>query len=248
MSNRTIIITVISLLAIGVILALINLGTFGGNKNSNITVDKVIQDANEEAFGGQDISNTAKAILQKGIASNDQSNIEGGNEDYFEYNTIYSIENAPLLDTYKVDKLLDDTLVFSLSRDAISKLNLQNYYPIDKNEKLCISGCTLAKQKDKYLIIDSNVYYLSSFSKANKTIWIGFVKGDNGYVYAKIAKPGFLNPKAVYFTGQNIIKINQKGPNSSEYSFDIKDKDSIVVDFKDSSAVVDANNESLGEE
>jgi hypothetical protein len=232
MSNRTIIILVMSLLGLGTILGLINLGFFGSNK-SNLTIEKGLQDASLQSFDSQNIPDTAKSILQNTITQNNQNEVVKESLEYYEYKSFTKIENLDLLEKYKVDTLLDNTIVYALTREAIGKLGIDAYYRLGYDEKLCLSACTLVKTKDRYLVIDYDVYYLSSFSKNDKIFWIGFIKNADGYVYAKIAEPDFLNPKIVYFTGQNVTKINQKSPNSSEYSFELKNGDSIMVDFKD---------------
>lgn len=259
MSIKQLIIAATTLFSIGVVIALVTTGFFDKTKSNenDLTIEKALESANNEAIGDQDLAETAKNIVQSGIVEGNTDNLitatfeseDGSFSESEEYNTFVTFEKQVELDKYKVDTLLDNSVVYSLGREDIKSLNLETkFFNLNQNKNICINKCILIKTKTKYIIANSGLYYLSSFSANDKIFWLGFVKNSNDYTFAQISEPEFRNAQIDSFVDENIIKINQKGPNSSEYSFDIKDKDSIVVDFKDSSAVTDANNESLGED
>jgi hypothetical protein len=241
MTKHTLIIVTVSLLGVGLLITLVNSLLYrGGGRQSGPTIDQALKSASDQSFGSQSVQDSAKSIIQQGIAKNDQTTAPIENSEFDEYKTSFDLEdlksftkidNLQLLEKYKVDTLLDGTIVYSLTREAIGQLNLDKYYRLGYDEELCRSTCVLVKTKIKYLVLDYNIYYLSSFTKDSSIVWIGLIKNSDGYVYAKIAEPNFLNPKLVYFTGGNVIKINQKSSNSSEYSFDIKNGDSASVNF-----------------
>jgi hypothetical protein len=232
MSNRNLQIAFISLLGVGILVAMVILGVFSGKNNTNTaSFDQALKTATDNTFGNENIPNTAREIIQTGLTQNDLTNSGSSISDTL--NTFESVDDPKLLEKYKVDTLIDGTIVYSLTREAIQLLNINSYYGLGYNEKTCLSTCSLLKTKDSYLALDYDIYYLSSFEKDGKVLWIGFVKNSENYVYAKIAEPNFLNAKTVYFTGGTVTKINQKGSNSSQYSFDIKNGDPISVEFKD---------------
>jgi hypothetical protein len=232
MSNRNLQIAFISLIGVGILVAMVISGVFSGKNNTNTTsFDQALKTTTDNTFGNENIPNTAREIIQNGLIQNDLTNSGSNIDDTL--NTFDSIDDPKLLEKYKVDTLLDGTIVYSLTREDIQLLNINSYYGLGYDEKTCLSTCSLVKTKDAYLALDYDIYYLSSFEKEGKVLWIGFVKNTENYVYAKIAEANFLNAKTVYFTGGTVTKINQKGANSSEYSFDIKDGDPVSVNFRD---------------
>jgi hypothetical protein len=237
MSTKQLLIFASIVFSIGVLAALVSLGFFNKPQNSSgPTIEQALQSASDQAVGSQNLTETAKNIVQSGITTNTTivTNIPETNlSEFEEYSTFASFAKEGLVDKYKVDTLLDGSTVYSLSREEINLLGLDSrFYNLSQDPTLCENRCTLIKTKTGYLIGDLSIYYLSSFAVNGKIYWIGFIKDKEGYTIAQISEPYFKNAQVDNFTGQNITKINQKGPNSSEFVFDIQGNKSIEVDFK----------------
>ncbi|MBC7472486.1 MAG: hypothetical protein H7196_04495 [candidate division SR1 bacterium] len=258
MSTKQLIIAAATLFSIGVIVVLITTVFFDKPKSdNNLTVEKAIESANNEVIGDQDLKQTAKNIVQSGIVKSNTSNTTtaisdsplGISSEFDEYRTFTDFEKEVELEKYKVDTLLDGSIVYSVSRENIKTLKLESkFYNIDLSKSICANRCTIIKTKMKYIVADLGLYYLSSFRTNDKIYWLGFIKNDQGYTFAQISEPEFRNAKTENFIDENITKINQKGQNSSEYSFNIKDQNSRIIDFKNSVTLLSLNNDNVGDD
>jgi hypothetical protein len=240
MSTKNLIFIAIGVFTVGIMVALVTGGFLNKpSADTGPTFEQGLQKATEESFNGQNPADVAKGVIQKVVKENDQIiSIEPAQDG--EYET-YSGLNKPidekLLEKFKVDTLLDGTIVYSLSREDIKSTGLSSVYLIEIDPGRCLNNCTFVKTRKEYIKVSPLMYYLSSFSYNDKIYWIGFNKDVQGYTWAQISEPSFINSNADYFINKNIKKINQKEANSSIYIFDLEDGKSVTVDFKQSSLI-----------
>lgn len=234
MPRNKLIITSMIFLTIGIVLVVASSGILNNNDSTdNLTIENAFQIATDQALDGQDIPETALTILRSGLEENENTSSE---------NTVIVPEpyqlplNANLpesLEANLVDTLIDGSKVYYLSRDYINSNNLNKILSLESTEEKCINGCILIKTNKSYSVANTSIYYVSSFVIDSKPYWLSFVKTNDGYTYAQISDPYFLNSKVIYFTNEYVKKINRTELYSSKYKFELESGETITVDFKD---------------
>jgi hypothetical protein len=151
--------------------------------------------------------------------------------------TILSIPNIQkdTLSLLQVDMLLDETKVFSLSKEFIETNNLSSYYFSSDRPQNCTKGCILLQlnNSEQFLIPDTRAYYFTSFLTDEEVVWLSFILDENGFTRAQTMLGKKIGLKEFDFTDKKVTKITQKSPGSSKFDFNLDDGSKLSVDFKE---------------
>ena len=242
MSRKNLFILALILFTAGVALVIGNSGVLNQPKKTDQTsISDAVQKAAQEAAGGQSFRDAADSILSGAetsasitapinpvnINSTSTDSFGSGEADEYRVTIPKNAIDEASLSKYKVDALLDGSNVYSIVRDQIidEKTNTQ----LDKVR--CFVSCLLVRTPDDW-INGNGSYYLSSFKKNGDIFWIAFYKTDEGYTYAEISKPRFVEKTRIDFTDDNVTNIFQKDGANGVYLLETDKPDLLIIDFK----------------